>query len=176
MRVDLRDRPWTIRAFYNVWLKTPYHAKGMIGSGVYALSEKGRRRFAEFPEIIADDAFVRAHFAPHERRILEDSTFTLTPPASLAALLKIKTRAVLGNIEMSRKFPELLQRHSEVESRGERTHTNRELLRDVVHWPQMCLYAFVRVFAKLRAHAQMRTLARYRWERDETSRTNSAFS
>ena len=40
----------------------PYVREGMIGVGVYALSEKGPERFAEFPDVIADDGYVRMLF------------------------------------------------------------------------------------------------------------------
>ena len=55
MRVDLSGAPWAVRAYYRIWLRLPYHREGMIGSGVYALSERGRARFGEFPDIISDD-------------------------------------------------------------------------------------------------------------------------
>ena len=75
MEFDLTDRPWAVRAFYEVWSKLPYCRSGMIGSGVYALSEEGRRRFGRFPDITADDAFVRLHFKPAERRTVESCRF-----------------------------------------------------------------------------------------------------
>ena len=40
---DLAGRSWPIRAFYDVWKEIPYRALDMVGSGVYALSEEGRR-------------------------------------------------------------------------------------------------------------------------------------
>ena len=44
LRVDLSQRSWAVRAYYEVWTRLPYHASGMIGSGVYAVSEAGRAR------------------------------------------------------------------------------------------------------------------------------------
>jgi len=38
MKVDLEARGWAIRAFYSVWLRTPYVTEDMIGCGVYAIS------------------------------------------------------------------------------------------------------------------------------------------
>src|SRR5579862_4645640 len=44
-RFGTADRSWPVRAFYQVWLATPYHQEQMVGTGVYALSEQGRSRF-----------------------------------------------------------------------------------------------------------------------------------
>jgi len=38
MRVDLSHSPWLVRAYYQIWLRLPYHLEGMVGSGVYAMS------------------------------------------------------------------------------------------------------------------------------------------
>ena len=50
MDVDLQRSSLAVRAYYRVWERLPYVREGMIGVGVYALSEEGRRRFGEFPE------------------------------------------------------------------------------------------------------------------------------
>jgi hypothetical protein len=173
MRVDLEGRSWAVRSFYEIWLKTPYHLRGMIGSGVYALSEEGRKRFGEFPEIIADDGFVRAHFGPDERRVLDDCGFTIIPPATLGGLLKIKTRAVLGNKELARKYPALIQRLSQQERRAGGYADYWNLARQPALWPRLGVYAFVKSVAAVRARSQLRRLTAYRWERDETSRVGS---
>lgn len=170
MKVELTNRSWMIRAFYDVWLKTPYHLRGMIGSGVYALSQQGRSRFGTFPDIIADDAFVRAHFGPDERRVLDECTFTVLPPTSIGALLKVKTRATLGNRELRRKYPELMKRLTAAESRGHRTSPYWTLAMQPLLWPKLGLYVLVKAVAEMRARIQLKKLSTYRWERDETSR------
>ena len=80
IRVDLRQASWPVRAYYDIWLRTPYVAEGMLGSGVYAISEEGSRRFDRFPDIISDDGFVRLLFAPEERLSVDGSHFVMTPP------------------------------------------------------------------------------------------------
>lgn len=170
MRVDLTSRHWVIRAFYNIWMKSPYHQRGMIGSGIYALSKEGRSRFDSFPDIIADDGFVRAHFAPHERQILEDCSFTVVPPASLAGLLKIKTRAALGNKELSQKHPALVRSLAAAEAKESGRSEYFKLLCNPLLWPQLGVYALVKSISNFRAKSQLKKLTAYRWERDETSR------
>ncbi len=174
MRVDLSGRRWSVRAFYNVWMKTPYHQSGMIGSGVYALSEAGRRRFCSFPNLIADDGFVRAHFAPEERQILDDCDFTVTAPATLDSLLRIKTRASLGNKELRRTYPELMQRLAQQEQGKNQRAAYWSMLAKPALWPQLGIYVFVKAVAAIRARSQLKKLTNYRWERDETSRMQSS--
>lgn len=170
IRVDLKGKPWLIRAFHDVWLTTPYHSKGMIGSGVYALSEAGRKRFVEFPPIIADDAFARAQFGPNERKILESCEFQMVPPSRLVDLIKIKTRAIVGDLELAQKHPELIQTLNKKEGRADKSAW---LLGYAVRpwlWPKFAVYVGVKTIAGFRARKQIKKLASYRWERDESSR------
>ena len=87
---DLTHCPWSVRAFYDIWTQTPYIKKGMIGSGLYAMSQTGRARFEKFPPITADDGFARLVFAPSERLTLTGHHFTVNPPRSLSRLIRIK--------------------------------------------------------------------------------------
>ena len=80
MDVDLRGSSLAVRAYYRVWARLPYVREGMIGVGVYALSEEGRRRFGEFPEMIADDGYVRMLFSPSERIRVDDAPVRVYAP------------------------------------------------------------------------------------------------
>ncbi len=51
----------------------------MIGSGVYGVSASGNR-FDEFPDIIADDLFVKDLFRVDERVVVEGTIFTIDAP------------------------------------------------------------------------------------------------
>ena len=97
-----------VRAYYRVWARLPYVREGMIGVGVYALSEEGRRRFAEFPEIIADDGYVRMLFSPSERVRVDDAPVRVYAPEGLSDLVRIKTRSRLGRYELRQRFPDLV--------------------------------------------------------------------
>src|SRR5688572_10876558 len=54
VEVDVRGRPWPVRAFFEVWQRTPYVRERQIGSGVLVFSSAGRARFDEFPDVVAD--------------------------------------------------------------------------------------------------------------------------
>ncbi len=164
LRVDLSQRGYGVRAFYEVWQEMPYLAQGAIGSGVYAVSEAGRARFGAFPDIIADDGYVRLHFAPHERDGVDGCSFTLTPPRTLLGLVEIKTRTHKGNLQLARRFPEL--------ARNEHKPVGpalRRMLARPAFWPKLVIYYAVMASAKLLAR---RRLARgdLRWERSDDSR------
>jgi len=55
MEMRFTDASWPVQVYYRGWQELPYVKEGMIGVGIYALSEEGRRRFGRFPSIIADD-------------------------------------------------------------------------------------------------------------------------
>jgi len=165
LRVDLTGCSWPIRAFYSVWLDLPYIRHGMIGSGVYALSRAGRARFSEFPPVTSDDGYVRLLFSPGERATVDESHFTICPPKTLRALIRIKTRAYTGAQELLRTYPEL---------RGNDGESHRAALarlgRVPSRWPELVVYLTVRVSAILWSRIRSRFGRNVRWERDETSR------
>jgi glycosyltransferase involved in cell wall biosynthesis len=76
-RVQFRveGRPYAVRAFYAAYERLPYVRNGLTGLGVFALSEEGRARFGEFPNVTADDLYVQRLFTLPEREVLQDVTF-----------------------------------------------------------------------------------------------------
>jgi glycosyltransferase involved in cell wall biosynthesis len=169
LSVDLSQRSWAVRGFYDVWLRLPYCRSGMIGSGVYAVSEEGRRRFGPFPPITADDAFARFHFAPAERHTVEQCRFWITAPSSVGAIIKIKTRSHFGNVELRRLYPNLHYGEDAAHSSA-----LPKLMLDPRRWPGLAVYAYVKLATRLRVMWRYRGARRPRWERDEGSRQPAA--
>jgi len=165
MRVDLSNRSWPVRAYYAIWTRLPYHTSGMIGSGVYAMSEAGRSRFDTFPDIISDDGFARLQFGPDERTSVDGASFTIRAPATLAAVVKIKTRSQKGAVQLLRTFPELAA--NDVRDYGS---SFADILRDPRQWPNCCVYLYVILVTKLRAYWLNYSRDLGEWERDDTSR------
>jgi len=170
MSVDLDGCPWSVRAFYRVWLLMPYSVSGMIGSGVYAVSAVGRARFDEFPAITADDSFVRLHFCKRERLTVNESTFVISPPRTLAGLVKIKTRAHFGELELRRYRPDLF-----VNENAQHTASLLALMRQPGSWPELFIYLYVRILSRILAWRKF-WFGGTRWERDESSRDWAARS
>lgn len=163
--VDYADRSLLVRSYYTVWTSLPYFTEGMVGSGVYAFSRKGRARFDRFPDIIADDEFARLQAAPHERACSDRTSFRITPPTSLRAILHINTRVRAGNYELRAKFPELARHDNTNPARSLRVIARTPRL-----WPHAPVYLGLQFLAKLRAHRKLRQRQEKIWERDESSR------
>jgi glycosyltransferase involved in cell wall biosynthesis len=163
--VAYQDRPFLVRAFYRVWTRLPYFTENMIGSGVYALSRKGRARFDQFPNITADDEFARLIATPGERKASPESTFTIYPPRTARSLVAIATRLRSGVDEFRDKFPEL--------SANNNTNSKRTLqiiATTPSMWPDAPIYLGIMLLAKLNARNRHRNVATRVWERDDTSR------
>lgn len=165
MEMDLSQSSWAVRAYYRVWMSLPYTKKGMMGVGVYALSRDGRARFERFPDIIADDGYIRVLFKPHERTSISQAKSTVTAPTTLAGLIKIKTRSRLGGYQMAQRFPELLQNDDK-----DYGSAAWDVLKQPSLWACVPVYLYVNLVAKRRAKKQLQSLEKYVWERDESSR------
>ncbi len=165
MAVDVSKRNWFIKSFYKVWLSLPYCRTGMIGSGVYALNEAGRRRFTHFPEITSDDGYVRLLFAQRERETVHSCSFFVRPPKTLAGLVAIKTRAHFGNLELRIKYPALWKNEQ-----ADHKSSLKQMLRNPRWWPAICVYTFVKVMARIKARRRLAFGDHRKWERDDSAR------
>jgi glycosyltransferase involved in cell wall biosynthesis len=164
--MDFSGASWAVRFYYEIWQQLPYVKEGMIGTGVYALSKEGRDRFDKFPEIIADDGYVRALFKSNERTVVEDCEVTVRAPLTLTDLIKIKTRSRLGVYQLHQRFPELV--NNEEKPYGSAL---KVLLPKVNLWPKLAVYVVVSLLARLRAKKQLVNIENVTWERDESRRT-----
>ncbi len=170
LKMDLRHASLGVRAYYAVWLRLTFHRAGMIGCGVYVLSAEGRARFGAFPDLIADDAFVRSRFVDAERALPDnDATVTVSGPRTLGELIKIKTRSRLGLAQLRAYEP---QRY-ELGLKKDRWFFGPVLARPWL-WPCAVAYLYVNLASRLRARRQLRSIGAYQWERDESSRTAAA--
>ena len=91
----------------------------------------------------------------------------MTAPATLAGLIKIKTRSRLGGYQLALRFPELLKNDDKNYCAAFRGILARPML-----WPYVPIYLYVNLCAKRRARRQLGKLSQYVWERDESSREN----
>lgn len=169
-RVEMDFAPgtaWGVRAYYRVWFALPYVSEGMVGCGVYALNAAGRARIGEIPELIADDGFVRSSFAAGERVRVDETVAKVRGPRTLRDLIKIKTRSRLGGYQLRQRFPEGLPGQG-----GGARHGSAwaGVLMKPSLWACVPAYLYVNIVSRLRAKGQVKSLAGYVWERDESSR------
>ncbi|MEO0587195.1 MAG: glycosyltransferase family 2 protein [Planctomycetota bacterium] len=166
LAVDTSRSSWAVRAFYRVWMALPYFAAGgMIGSGFYAVSEAGRARFDRFPDLIADDGFVRSLFSAQERRTVRSSTFQITAPATLSGVIQIKTRARFGNAELRLRRP-----GTAVGGENGAGDLLRLMLRRPWWIADIAVYAYAQWKTRRATRAKLAAGDFGTWERDDSSR------
>jgi glycosyltransferase involved in cell wall biosynthesis len=165
VNVHYSHSSWFVRSYYDVWLELPYVKEGMIGTGVYALSRQGRERFDKFPDIIADDGYVRALFKGNERTCVKDAVSEVWAPATISDMLKIFKRVRAGNIEIARKFPNLRGNEEKkyINAMME-TARKKELLIKIP------IYIYITILSKILAVRHLKKSGAVKWEKDESSR------
>ena len=97
----LDDVPLGVQLFYEFRQRLPVFADGIIGAGVYALSEQGRARFDEWPEILGDDQFIFRLFDAEERAVLRHHTTFVEPAPDLRTVVRRGVRVRRGNRELT---------------------------------------------------------------------------
>ncbi|SHJ03174.1 glycosyltransferase family 2 protein [Wenxinia saemankumensis] len=106
-RLRMTARGPAARAYAATWARVPFMAEGVPGCGLYAVNAAGRARWGRFPDIIADDAFVRLNFAEHER-IGVRASYDWPVVEGAAALLRVRRRQDAGVREVAARFPGLM--------------------------------------------------------------------
>lgn len=162
--INLVGCSWLVRKYFEIRSRLPSSREGIGGSGVYALSEEGRRRFGRFPDVTADDTYVRLQFRREERETLPCVTSTVFAPRTLLRLIAVRTRAYRGTFELARRFPEL--RVNEAETNNRKLIALFKALR---LWPGLLIYCGVNIIARCNAARGCRR-EDHLWQRDETSR------
>jgi len=176
LSLRLAGRSAGVRAYYAVWRRLPYARDGLVGVGVYALSEAGRARFDRFPSLTADDLFIRNLFRPEERLSVGSATFLAHPPRDLRSLVAVQTRAQLGKRELHRARGAAAPLPGADRSR--RAWAVQRIGALAGHprvWPALPLYLAVHVVARVQARRRL-----FRgdtgWLRDESSRAADPLS
>ncbi len=105
------------RLYARFWARLPYMATGVPGCGVFAVNAAGRKRWQDFPPIIADDYYVRLHFRPEERHLVT-AEFDWPVAEGLRRLIKVRRRQNAGVAEITEKFPEIMP-NEEINPPGE---------------------------------------------------------
>ena len=161
--IDTTQSSWLVKQFYHVWLQLPYIRDGVVATCSYVISETGHQRFKHFPNIINDDGFVRCQFDRTERRNILGTQVFITAPHNLASLIKIKTRARLGNMQLAASGLCTCKEQKPYS----RILRDRLLSKEFI---AVLSYLAIVTVIRLRAAWQYRNVSTYRWEKDQTSR------
>jgi hypothetical protein len=138
-------------------------ATSIWGAGVYGLSAAARRRFAEYPDVVADDLFVDQHFKPGELTIVGDDPVVVVAPANIRDLLKVRRRVYRGAAE--NRTLDLVAGASPTT-----VSTMRDVARLAVTGFEGLLDATTYVLITVAARVYVVFGRSTRWERDESSR------
>lgn len=171
LAVDLAGCSGPVRSYYKVWMQQPYVQVGMVGSGIFGLSAQGLAEVGTFPNIIADDLYVRTRFAPEQRlRVDRDEagapvSFTVFPPRDLKSLVRIEGRRRAGDMQLNA---------AHATAHSARTTTGSTLLAAVgkngVGMIDLAWYLAIKTAGRLLARRMVKARRPIHWERDESSR------
>lgn len=164
MDVELSGCSRPVRWFYRLWMLHPYLRQGKFG-GVYALSRPGWLRRGPYPAVVADDTFVRERFSRDEYAAVDACRFRVFPPRTVRDVIRIRTRAYLGN----RQLRAAAAPSDCGSGRSEYFRWLSAVVRRPGAWIGLPIYAAVNITAKARA-ARLYHRAHYGWLRDESSR------
>ncbi len=161
--IDTSQSSWLVRQYYKAWLGLPYVKQGVIATCSYVITERGRERFDEFPEVISDDGYVRGHFRSSEISNISRAEIYIRAPKDVISLIKIKTRARLGNKQLLATGQWKVREHrSHVRILATRLFSSAFV-------PTLA-YTLINLIIRVRADWQFRRIAQYRWEKDLSSR------
>lgn len=148
------------RRVAGVWLSLPYARKARF-QGLVGLSRTGRGAWGHWPDLIADDRFAALSVPADRRRIVPDAAAEMPLPRTLGAWIRVRARWLRGERELARSglLPTADAGHG---------GALRRRLRRPTHWPDLALYAAVRVLAVPVCLWEEATDAG--WYRDRTTR------
>lgn len=161
--IDTSRSSWLVKQYYKVWLSLPYIREGVVATCSFVISAQGRNRFLNFPNVINDDGFVRCQFSAEERGNVSGTQVFITAPKNIKSLIKIKTRARLGNMQLA-TAKLCTQTQAKPYSQIMRS---KLFSKDFF---SVSIYLAIATLIRLRAQQQLKDLSNYRWETDHTSR------
>jgi glycosyltransferase involved in cell wall biosynthesis len=163
VRFDSTAASWPMRRWYAVRGQLPSIASKLWGAGVYGLSEEGRARFDEFPDLVSDDTFIDDLFAADEVTIVATDPVIVRTPRATADLMKILRRSY-------RTQSEVVEEATGALSPGQRGQVN-DLAAILRRRPAAIVDVIVYASIVARARLLSRRGTYTNWERDESSRT-----
>ena len=164
MHIDTAHSSYFVKSFYSVWQKNSYLEGGKFG-GLFAVSRIGHRRIAPFANVTNDDEMVRRSFCPSDRAYVPTCSFLMTAPQTLHGLIKIRTRAIRGTVEIEK----LGYENTDGSAWKRFGRFFARIVRKPAVWLSLPTYLFVSGFIRAKV-AVSNTDYNGIWERDDSSR------
>jgi glycosyltransferase involved in cell wall biosynthesis len=96
-RYDVSGAGRIVASHYRVWTALQEDSAAIAGTGAMMISEAGRARFGEWPDVIADDYFLDGLFQPEEKRRLRDVQVQVALPRTFRGCVSRRARVHQGN-------------------------------------------------------------------------------
>ena len=160
--------PWTVRWYYDVWLRLPVVRAGLFGRGVIGVSEAGYARLSQIPELMGDDLAASLAFGAEERTVVAGAFARIHPPRTLADLLRRRIRVQTVTAQAGAR--------TELADAGAAARTSRGDLMALIRSeplrmaPRVAWFLCVTVIARRRARKAIAAGDYTTWLRDESSR------
>jgi len=100
-RLDLDGVGPVVKRVYRVHEELVAPGRALAGAGAYLLTERGHARVFPMPDVISDDGFVHASFAPHERVVVRSARSVVHPARTVRAYLNRRVRVRRGNRQLA---------------------------------------------------------------------------
>ena len=161
--INTSESSWLVKEYYKIWLMLPYIKAGVIATCSFIVTKQGRKRFQSFPDIINDDRFIHCQFKSNEIENVADTEIYIEAPRRLYSLIKIKTRARLGNMQLQRLglCPE---------PKDKNYASSMKTLIFSRNFMPAIIYYFIASIIRIRSWLQLRNIDKYQWEKDLSSR------
>lgn len=161
--INTQKSSWLVKTYYKVWTNLPYIKEGVIATCSFIVSKQGRKRFEKFADVIGDDGFIRCHFKNNEIANIKGAEIYIRAPQDIFSLIKIKTRARLGNMEL------IARNKCPIQEEKHYGNVMRNRLLSKEFFPTT-IYIIIASIIRLRARYQFGKIADYQWEKDTSSR------
>ena len=159
----VQDGSFLTNMYYSFLKLTPAYRVGMVNSGAYLISPQARDILGKFPQVIADDGYVKGTLGSANLATIPSCYSVVMSPRTIWSLIKIKTRSKLGNMELKKKFTSPTTGGNSFSSLFKIAIKEKALF-------QFLIYATVISIATFRAKLQIKKLKTIKWERDESTR------
>jgi len=100
LRLDISESSRLVASYHRIWIALPSVQRSLAGRGCFGMTEDGRSRWGEWPDLTADDQFANQMFDDHEKAIHSDVFTVVRPPSTIRGLINRKRRSHRGNTDL----------------------------------------------------------------------------
>jgi glycosyltransferase involved in cell wall biosynthesis len=97
---DLSNCSWTVKSYFRFWRLLPTNQTSISGTNAMAITEKGRERFREWPNLIGDDYFLDGLFRSDEKQRISSAIVWRPTPRRFADHVSRSARVYQGNLDI----------------------------------------------------------------------------